>query len=145
MPVKRIASAISDTGIVELRVSIQRLIILCFMTWVRYRCNIYSYHKFKTNDPIWEFFDICVKNGAEKIVKRKVWPCHLHCASLCQTPEKPANLALLKIIFFPKQEHKTVKSPFVLTTVCDCFIVVGNIYIDYLEIWIYNILSALND
>lgn len=76
------------------------------------------------------------EEGAGKIVKRKVWPCRLHCASLCQTPEKPANLALLKIIFFPKQEHKTVKSQFVLTTVCDCFIVVGNIYIDYLEIWI---------
>lgn len=106
------------------------------MTWVRYGCNLYSYNK--NIKPTIQFGSslICVKNGAEKIVKRKVWPCHLHCASLCQTPEKPANLALPKIIFFPKQEHKTVKSQSVLTTVCDCFIVVGNIYIDYLEIWI---------
>lgn len=135
MPVKRIASAISDTGIVELRVSIQRLIILCFMTWVRYRCNIYSYHKFKTNDPIWEFFDMCEEWGWENCETKSVTVSLTLCLIMPNTWEA-SQLALPKIIFNPKQEHKTVKGQFVLTTVCDCFIVVGNIYIDYLEIWI---------
>lgn len=69
MPVKRIASAISDTGIVELRVSIQRLIILCFMTGIGaiYTVTINLKPTIQFGSSL-----ICVKNGAEKIVKRKV-------------------------------------------------------------------------